>query len=116
MISIADAMMLDFELPATLAARKPPEARGLARDAVRLMVSSVEDDSIVHRTFRRLPEFLNEGDILVVNTSATINAALAARRKNEQVGGAPFDAAVGWSLGDRAASPCAERERAAVGC
>jgi S-adenosylmethionine:tRNA ribosyltransferase-isomerase len=72
---------LDFELPETLAAGEPPEARGQARDAVRLMVSRVVDDSIIHRPFRDLPDFLMRGDVLVVNTSATINAAIAASRQ-----------------------------------
>jgi S-adenosylmethionine:tRNA ribosyltransferase-isomerase len=66
----------DFELPAALAASEPPEARGLARDQVRLMVSYTLHDAIVHTRFCDLPEFLVQGDVLVVNTSATINAAL----------------------------------------
>jgi S-adenosylmethionine:tRNA ribosyltransferase-isomerase len=69
-----------FELPAALSAIEPPEARGLRRDAVRLMVSRVADDSIAHVTFRDLPDFLARGDLLVVNASATINAALDAWR------------------------------------
>ncbi len=35
----ADLWSLDFELPCELSASEPPEARGLARDEVRLMVS-----------------------------------------------------------------------------
>jgi S-adenosylmethionine:tRNA ribosyltransferase-isomerase len=70
-----------FELPAELSATGPPEGRGLARDALRLMVSRVADDSIVHATFRDLPDFLTPGDLLVVNASATISAALDAWRR-----------------------------------
>lgn len=66
----------DFELPSELEAHEPPEARGLRRDAVRLMVSSPETDSIEHARFADLPRWLSPGDLLVVNTSATINAAL----------------------------------------
>ena len=69
---------LDFDLPAELEAGQPPEARGLARDQVRLMVSWIADDRIVHTCFRQLPEFLNPGDLLVINTSGTMNAALEA--------------------------------------
>jgi len=80
-----------FELPAELSATEPPEARGPVpragalwagggRDAVRLMVSRVADDSISHVRFRDLPDFLAPGDLLVVNASATINAALDAWR------------------------------------
>ncbi|MEP7357360.1 MAG: S-adenosylmethionine:tRNA ribosyltransferase-isomerase, partial [Anaerolineales bacterium] len=35
---------LDFDLPAELEAAQPPEARGLARDQVRLMVSHYAND------------------------------------------------------------------------
>jgi S-adenosylmethionine:tRNA ribosyltransferase-isomerase len=69
---------LDFRLPPQLEAGQPPEARGLARDQVRLMVSYTSDDRIVHTCFRQLPEFLNPGDLLVINTSGTMNAALQA--------------------------------------
>ncbi|MGA2925204.1 MAG: S-adenosylmethionine:tRNA ribosyltransferase-isomerase [Solirubrobacteraceae bacterium] len=69
-----------FELPAALEAREPAEARGLARDAVRLMVARRADASIEHRRFCELPELLVPGDLLVVNVSATIPAAIAAQR------------------------------------
>jgi S-adenosylmethionine:tRNA ribosyltransferase-isomerase len=71
---------LDFDLPGDLEASAPPEARGLTRDAVRLMVSYRADDRIVHARFHDLPRFLDAGDALVVNTSGTMNAALAATR------------------------------------
>jgi S-adenosylmethionine:tRNA ribosyltransferase-isomerase len=65
-------------LPAHLEAAEPPEARGLKRDEVRLLVSDVENDTIEHARFYELPRWLSPGDLLVVNTSGTINAALAA--------------------------------------
>lgn len=71
---------LDFRLPAELEAAEPPEARGLGRDDVRLMVSRHSTDDVVHTRFRRLPEFLCAGDLLVVNSSGTLKAALPARR------------------------------------
>jgi S-adenosylmethionine:tRNA ribosyltransferase-isomerase len=71
---------LAFDLPESLAAHEPPEARSLARDAVRLMVSRVGVDAIAHARFRDFPDFLARGDVLVVNVSATINAALDAWR------------------------------------
>ena len=73
---------LDFDLPGELEAGEPPEARGLARDEVRLMVSYTEDDRVVHARFRELPDFLDAGDLLVVNTSGTMNAALPAGRED----------------------------------
>ncbi|GAC1456255.1 MAG: S-adenosylmethionine:tRNA ribosyltransferase-isomerase [Ktedonobacterales bacterium] len=71
---------LDFTLPPELEAAEPPEARGLARDEVRLMVSFRADDRIEHARFRDLGRYLRAGDVLVVNTSGTLNAALPATR------------------------------------
>src|ERR1051326_1886984 len=68
----------DFELPPELEAGEPPEARGLARDEVRLMVSTLAEDQIVHTRFREIGTFLEAGDLLVINTSGTMNAALDA--------------------------------------
>jgi S-adenosylmethionine:tRNA ribosyltransferase-isomerase len=63
-----------------LEAHEPPEARGLPRDGVRLLVSSRGSDSIGHARFRELPRFLAPGDLVVVNTSATLPAAVPAMR------------------------------------
>jgi S-adenosylmethionine:tRNA ribosyltransferase-isomerase len=71
---------LEFELPTRLEAHEPPEARGLRRDEVRLLVARRRDGSIVHTRFTELPDFLAAGDLMVVNTSATLPAALAATR------------------------------------
>ncbi|HZO90118.1 MAG TPA: S-adenosylmethionine:tRNA ribosyltransferase-isomerase [Chthonomonadaceae bacterium] len=68
----------EFTLPPEREAGEPPEARGLARDAVRLMVSYRADNRIVHARFRDLARFLEAGDLLVINTSGTMNAALRA--------------------------------------
>ena len=69
---------LHFDLPSELEAGEPPEARGLSRDEVRLMVSYLGNDRIVHSSFTNLPDFLEPGDTLVINTSGTMNAALPA--------------------------------------
>jgi S-adenosylmethionine:tRNA ribosyltransferase-isomerase len=71
---------LDFDLPDGLLAHEPPEARGLARDEVRLLMTDPTDDDVRHGTARDLPTQLGAGDVLVVNSSATINAALDAWR------------------------------------
>jgi S-adenosylmethionine:tRNA ribosyltransferase-isomerase len=73
---------LDFELPEDLEAHEPPEARGLSRDGVRLMVSHLGDDSVEHLGFIDLPEVLRPGDLLVANDSATVPAALTAMRSD----------------------------------
>ena len=76
--STPDAVALDFELPPALEAHEPPEARGIARDEVRLLVSSRDADRTVHANFRDLPWFLDAGNLVVVNDSATLPAALTA--------------------------------------
>jgi len=73
---------LDFDLPPELEAGEPPEARGLDRDEVRLMVSYQSDNRVVHSRFRDLGDFLEPGDVLVINTSGTMNAALEAERED----------------------------------
>lgn len=55
-------------------ASRPPEARGLARDEVRLLVASPAE--IRHARFRDLGEELQPGDLVVVNTSDTLPAAV----------------------------------------
>ena len=59
-------------------ATEPPEARGITRDAVRMMVAHRADLQIVHAHAHDLPQFLDEGDLIVVNTSGTLAAALDA--------------------------------------
>lgn len=66
------------ERPAT----RPPEARGLGRDQVRLMVASRA--GIEHVRFWELQRVLRAGDLLVVNTSATLPAAVDGERGSGQ--------------------------------
>ena len=73
-----ESVIAESTLPADLEAGEPPEARGLGRDEVRLLVSDMTNDSIEHARFRDLPRWLSTGDLLVVNTSGTLNAALPA--------------------------------------
>ena len=72
--------MSAVEQHARLEAHQPSEARGLPRDCVRLLVSSRRRGSVVHGRFRDLPSFLAPGDLLVVNTSGTLPAAVPATR------------------------------------
>jgi S-adenosylmethionine:tRNA ribosyltransferase-isomerase len=67
---------LDYVLPAGLDAHEPPEMRGITRDAVRLLVSSRHGHD--HTTFSDLPRHLAPGDVVVINTSATLPAAVPA--------------------------------------
>ncbi|MFI7533812.1 S-adenosylmethionine:tRNA ribosyltransferase-isomerase [Streptosporangium sp. NPDC049376] len=71
-----NALAADFTLPPELEAHEPPEARGLARDEVRLLVSRGRTGEIGHHRFTDLPGLLRPGDLLVVNDSATLPAAV----------------------------------------
>lgn len=67
-------MTLLLETPSTTFeagafAARPAESRGIARDAVRLLVGSAR--GVEHVSFSDLPAHLGPGDVLVVNTSAT---------------------------------------------
>lgn len=64
-----------FERPEGLEATAPPERR----DAVRLLVSTPGGHT--HATFAELPRFLDAGDLLVVNESATLPASLRAETR-----------------------------------
>ena len=66
-----------FDLPANREATAPPEARGLERDGVKLLVS--DRGTLTHATFRELPQHLRAGDLVVVNNSATMTAAVPGR-------------------------------------
>ncbi|MDT4908379.1 MAG: S-adenosylmethionine:tRNA ribosyltransferase-isomerase [Pseudonocardiales bacterium] len=65
---------LDFDLPEALAASAPPPRR----DRVRLLVAG--RTGIQHARFNEFASFLASGDLLVVNTSATLAAAVDGRR------------------------------------
>ena len=73
-------MILDFALPAELEAHDPPEARGVARDGVRLLVSRRATEEVSHRAFRDLPGLLLPGDLVVVNDTGTLPAQVRAGR------------------------------------
>ncbi|UXY26720.1 S-adenosylmethionine:tRNA ribosyltransferase-isomerase [Streptomyces sp. HUAS TT20] len=68
-----------LKVPEELSARVPAEQRGpgLGRDAVRLLVS--RGSEVSHHVFAELPRLLRAGDLLVVNTSPTLAAAVDGR-------------------------------------
>ncbi len=77
--------VVEFELPPNAEAHAPPEERGLAREEVRMLVARPTGHQ--HLRVRDLPDVLHPGDLLVVNTSATLPAAvpLRGRRADETV-------------------------------
>ncbi|MFG3340392.1 S-adenosylmethionine:tRNA ribosyltransferase-isomerase [Glycomyces sp. NPDC048151] len=70
----------DFALDAALEAVEPAETRGTARSDVRLLVSDKATGEIRHRSFDDLPALVRPGDLLVVNNSATLPAAVPTRQ------------------------------------
>jgi S-adenosylmethionine:tRNA ribosyltransferase-isomerase len=67
-----------FAAPGIRAAPEPPELRGLRRDGVRLLVGT--PDGITHARFAEIGRHLHKGDVLVVNTSATVPGQLDGTR------------------------------------
>jgi S-adenosylmethionine:tRNA ribosyltransferase-isomerase len=67
---------LDFHLPTELLAKRPPELRGTARDGGRMLVFHRESDAFELRRFRDLADYLQTGDLIVLNDSRTINGDL----------------------------------------
>ena len=78
-------MIATASYPAALReATAPPERRGRGRDGVRLLVTDCATRSHAHARFFELPDYLRSGDLLVVNDSATVPAAIPARRANDE--------------------------------
>jgi S-adenosylmethionine:tRNA ribosyltransferase-isomerase len=71
-------VLAGFVLPPGLEASEPPEAHGVPRDGVRMLVSRRRTGEITHHAFAELPGLLLPGDLLVVNTSGTLPAAVRA--------------------------------------
>ena len=76
-----------FTLPPELEAGAPPEARGLRRDHVRLLLLDRATGAVSHHRFHQLPLLLEPGDLLVVNDSRTLPASLLGRT----AAGAPLE-------------------------
>jgi S-adenosylmethionine:tRNA ribosyltransferase-isomerase len=70
--------------PRELRASLPAELRGLRRDGARLCVVERDTGRITHTTIARLGDHLRPRDLLVVNSSRTLPAALNVKRTNGQ--------------------------------
>lgn len=86
MMPITTNHIVQFELPQNLACPLPTEERGIARDQVNFMVTSKDGNSIEHAKFYQFDEWLQAGDVLVVNTSGTQAAALPIQLPNNRKG------------------------------
>jgi S-adenosylmethionine:tRNA ribosyltransferase-isomerase len=80
--------MQAFTLPEELAATRPPERR----DQVRMLVA--RPDGVAHAQFADLGAFLAPGDLVVVNTSATIAAAVDGTRRDGRIATVHFSTAL----------------------
>jgi len=94
MTTLLAAPSTSFAAPDDHTATEPPEYRGLARDEIRLLVGGPA--GITHARFRDLPSFLLPGDLLVVNTSATLAAQVDGQWRN----GGPVVVHFATDLGD----------------
>ncbi|MCC3358926.1 S-adenosylmethionine:tRNA ribosyltransferase-isomerase [Bacillus sp. REN16] len=72
------AKAIDFYLPDQLNASRPPEKRGIRRDHVRMMVLDRATGKTKHDCFFHLPQYLQPGDLIILNNSRTIPAVLQA--------------------------------------
>ncbi|WP_181957404.1 S-adenosylmethionine:tRNA ribosyltransferase-isomerase [Streptomyces paludis] len=81
--SVPASALAELRVPEDLSARVPAEQRGSGRDDVRLLVS--RGTRVSHHAFRELPELLRAGDVLVVNTSTTLPAAVSGRLGDARV-------------------------------
>ena len=68
--------MFDYSLPEELIAQRPAHLRS----ASKLLRLDRKGRSIEHHNFSRLPDFLREGDLLVLNDTKVFPARLMARR------------------------------------
>ncbi|HWT07144.1 MAG TPA: S-adenosylmethionine:tRNA ribosyltransferase-isomerase, partial [Xanthomonadales bacterium] len=106
---------VSFILTPANEATTTPERRGLARDGVRLLVTDLAKRTQHDAAFRELPWFLRRGDLLVANDSATLPAALVARRADGTSFPLHLSTRIGgelWIAEPRA--PVAAGERAAL--
>jgi S-adenosylmethionine:tRNA ribosyltransferase-isomerase len=66
-----------YDYPKELIAEYPAEPR----DSCRLMVVDTKTQNIEHKTFRDLPDYFREGDVLVVNNTKVYPARLYGKKK-----------------------------------
>jgi len=72
-----DSADFQYRLPPNLIAQYPSKER----DRSRLMVVHRDTGSLEHRTFRDLVEYLQEGDVLVINDTRVLKARLVGRKE-----------------------------------
>lgn len=71
----------DYELPPQLIAQKPLPERAQSR----MMVLHRETREIVHSQFREFPDYLERGDVLVINTIRVIPARVYGKKQGKDI-------------------------------
>jgi S-adenosylmethionine:tRNA ribosyltransferase-isomerase len=97
---LADPGVLTFDLRPELEAHEPPEAGGTTRDDVRMLVSRSASGQLDQHAFAELPDVLLPGDLLVVNNSATLPAAVPLLAAATGVGAMTVHFSTGMPEGD----------------
>jgi S-adenosylmethionine:tRNA ribosyltransferase-isomerase len=72
-----DVSLFDFDLPEELIAQKPLSVRSHSR----LMVIHKDNEEIYHTTFPHILDYLNEGDVLVVNNTRVRHAKIIGKKQ-----------------------------------
>jgi S-adenosylmethionine:tRNA ribosyltransferase-isomerase len=97
-MSVALPVLGAAAIPAELEGHEPAEYRGVPRDHVQLLISERLSGNVGHAMFVDLGAYLREGDLLVVNDSATLPAALDARTTRGEAATLHLSAPIGGSL------------------
>ena len=88
-----DLADFQYSLPRSLIAQYPSRER----DQSRLMVVHRDTGSIEHRTFSDIAEYLNRGDVLVINDTKVLKAKLSGRKET----GGKVEVLITERVGDR---------------
>lgn len=76
MMTAVPSPLTDLVIPDRAGVAIPPERRGLARDGVKLMTVDACTGELQHLRFSDIGRMLHPGDLLVVNSSATLAASV----------------------------------------
>lgn len=71
-----DKSLFYYELPQSFIAQKPAEPR----DSSKLMIADIDKKTIEHKNFFDIVDFLNPGDLLVLNDSRVLPARLIGKK------------------------------------
>ena len=73
-----DLSTFDYDLPDSLIAQNPIEPR----DHSRLMIVNRDSNRIQHKHFYDLPDYLDEGDVLLINETKVIGSRMVGEKEN----------------------------------